>query len=348
MCQFRAPSAHGVANICDHYPLASQAVLDVGTGSGILAIWAAKAGARKVYAVEVRESVSFPCEAGTASSVGGLGSRRWEERLWWLPNLEAAGVANAGDVHGRPREDASEGERRRPHRRGAAGRRHRAPNYCGLFAASGEARPVPASSLACLAPPPDFTIGSLPRPVTSNCAPTLLQTRSIAVAATHNTVPTILLLGPTNPSLQVFQTNAEDLVLPEKVDIIVSEWMGYFLLRESMLDSVRFYLLQPQPSRRAGNCHRRRPADGRSPPSPALQVIKARDKWMKPGGSMCARSPRFAFQATEKQFGLYNTLPIARPHIDHAPTRLPYHQVPEPRADVPRSDPRRYGPPQGG
>jgi len=26
--------------------------------------------------------------------------------------------------------------------------------------------------------------------------------------------------------------------LPEKVDIIVSEWMGYFLLYESMLNSV--------------------------------------------------------------------------------------------------------------
>ena len=31
----------------------------------------------------------------------------------------------------------------------------------------------------------------------------------------------------------------EDIVLPvEKVDIIISEWMGYFLLFESMLDTV--------------------------------------------------------------------------------------------------------------
>ena len=30
----------------------------------------------------------------------------------------------------------------------------------------------------------------------------------------------------------------ETLKIPEKVDIIVSEWMGYFLLYESMFDSV--------------------------------------------------------------------------------------------------------------
>lgn len=52
--------------------------------------------------------------------------------------------------------------------------------------------------------------------------------------------------------IEVIQSSAEDLELPCKVDIIVSEWMGYILLRESMLDS----------------------------------VIRARDKWMKPGGSM--------------------------------------------------------------
>ncbi|CAM9887079.1 unnamed protein product [Ectocarpus fasciculatus] len=38
--------------------------------------------------------------------------------------------------------------------------------------------------------------------------------------------------------IQVIQGSAESLQLPEKVDVIVSEWMGYFLLRESMLDSV--------------------------------------------------------------------------------------------------------------
>ena len=37
-----------------------------------------------------------------------------------------------------------------------------------------------------------------------------------------------------------------------QVDIIISEWMGYFLLRESMLDS----------------------------------VLYARDKWLKPGGAL--------------------------------------------------------------
>ena len=38
--------------------------------------------------------------------------------------------------------------------------------------------------------------------------------------------------------VEVIQSSVEDLDLPCKVDIIVSEWMGYILLRESMLDSV--------------------------------------------------------------------------------------------------------------
>jgi len=44
------------------------------------------------------------------------------------------------------------------------------------------------------------------------------------------------------------QAKVEEMVLPEKVDIIVSEWMGYFLLYESMLNTViyaRDHFLKP-------------------------------------------------------------------------------------------------------
>jgi hypothetical protein len=49
--------------------------------------------------------------------------------------------------------------------------------------------------------------------------------------------------------VEVIQSSVEELELHCKVDIIISEWMGYILLRESMLDS----------------------------------VIRARNKWLKPG-----------------------------------------------------------------
>lgn len=52
--------------------------------------------------------------------------------------------------------------------------------------------------------------------------------------------------------ITVIQSKMEDVELPEKVDVIVSEWMGYFLLRESMFDS----------------------------------VLVARDRWLKPDGAM--------------------------------------------------------------
>ncbi|KAF8070949.1 PRMT10 [Scenedesmus sp. PABB004] len=52
--------------------------------------------------------------------------------------------------------------------------------------------------------------------------------------------------------VEVIQGTIETIDLPEKVDVIISEWMGYFLLRESMLDS----------------------------------VLVARDKWLKPGGAL--------------------------------------------------------------
>ncbi|GAB4828317.1 Protein arginine N-methyltransferase prmt10 [Ancistrocladus abbreviatus] len=52
--------------------------------------------------------------------------------------------------------------------------------------------------------------------------------------------------------VEVIGGSMEDVTLPEKVDVIISEWMGYFLLRESMFDS----------------------------------VICARDRWLKPTGVM--------------------------------------------------------------
>jgi len=52
--------------------------------------------------------------------------------------------------------------------------------------------------------------------------------------------------------VEVIQSSVEDLDLPCKVDIIVSEWMGYIVLRESMLDS----------------------------------VVRARNKWLKPEGTL--------------------------------------------------------------
>ncbi len=38
--------------------------------------------------------------------------------------------------------------------------------------------------------------------------------------------------------IKVFRGRVEEVELPEKVDVIVSEWMGYELLYESMLESV--------------------------------------------------------------------------------------------------------------
>lgn len=61
--------------------------------------------------------------------------------------------------------------------------------------------------------------------------------------------------------VKVIQGVIETVELPEKVDIIISEWMGYFLLRESMLDS----------------------------------VLVARDKFLKPGGALYPSHARLYF-----------------------------------------------------
>ena len=81
--------------------------------------------------------------------------------------------------------------------------------------------------------------------------------------------------------IEVLRGRMEDVQLPEPVDVIVSEWMGYFLLRESMIQAIRAQSPRPRPS------------PGRSPSSsPNQSVIFARDRWLKPGGVMYPSSAR--------------------------------------------------------
>jgi len=67
--------------------------------------------------------------------------------------------------------------------------------------------------------------------------------------------------------IEVIQGTIETVDIPEKVDIIISEWMGYFLLRESMLDS----------------------------------VLVARDKFLKPGGALYPSHARMYLSPVRSQ-----------------------------------------------
>eukprot|EP00210_Caulerpa_lentillifera_P006839 g6538.t1 len=75
-----------------------------------------------------------------------------------------------------------------------------------------------------------------------------------AVEATSMAVHarTLMKANKVEDRVVVVEGMMENIEIPEKVDIIISEWMGYFLLRESMLDS----------------------------------VLIARDKYLKPGGCL--------------------------------------------------------------
>lgn len=59
----------------------------------------------------------------------------------------------------------------------------------------------------------------------------------------------------------------DEVKIPEKVDIIISEWMGYFLLYESMLDC----------------------------------VLEARDKYLKKGGKMLPDRAQIYMAAIEDE-----------------------------------------------
>jgi len=69
--------------------------------------------------------------------------------------------------------------------------------------------------------------------------------------------------------IEIVRGKVEEIELPKgvKVDVIISEWMGYFMLYESMLDTVLF----------------------------------ARDKWLKPGGILMPDKGTIYFGALEDQ-----------------------------------------------
>lgn len=81
-------------------------------------------------------------------------------------------------------------------------------------------------------------------------------------------------------TITILRGRMEDLELPEKVDVILSEWMGYFLLRESMVQSVRS----------TSKCIARSSPIEHSAMMPCrcspAQVLLARDRWLAPGGVM--------------------------------------------------------------
>ncbi|KAJ3321534.1 Protein arginine N-methyltransferase 3 [Boothiomyces sp. JEL0866] len=67
--------------------------------------------------------------------------------------------------------------------------------------------------------------------------------------------------------ISFFQGKIEEIELPSKVDVIISEWMGYFLLFEGMLDS----------------------------------VLVARDKWLEPDGMMAPSRTDILFAAVDDE-----------------------------------------------
>lgn len=74
--------------------------------------------------------------------------------------------------------------------------------------------------------------------------------------------------------IRVLQGTVETVTLPCKVDVIISEWMGYFLLRESMLDSV--LIARDRHLKEGGAMF---PSHSTLYLAPLGQVKSLRDKW---------------------------------------------------------------------
>ena len=97
--------------------------------------------------------------------------------------------------------------------------------------------------------------------------------------------------------ITVLKGRMEQIELPEKVDVLLSEWMGYFLLREAMVNSVidaRDKYLKPvrrstQLLHRTGPCHaaarahactRLSPSGAAAPSSPASAHASMARPWL--------------------------------------------------------------------
>jgi len=63
----------------------------------------------------------------------------------------------------------------------------------------------------------------------------------IEFADIANYADKVIEVNKLSDKITIIKSKVEEAVLPvNKVDIIISEWMGYFLLYESMLDTVLF------------------------------------------------------------------------------------------------------------
>lgn len=129
-------------------------VMDVGTGSGILAVWAAQAGAKRVYAVEYTDMARHARNVVEANGVGHIVTVIQVSLRWWRV-------------------------------------------YC--FCCAKIERKCPCSI--------------------------------------HHDQPQGAVEDIVLPESDIDELGL-DPSTPQNVDIIISEWMGYFLLRESMLDSL--------------------------------------------------------------------------------------------------------------
>jgi hypothetical protein len=158
----------------------------------------ARAGAKKVYAVEATDMATNARKLADANKVGAACS---EVQAGGVPPQAAWATAHSA----RSVLDMSVQSQPQPRETG----RHTAARSAGAWAREPAPRPAPLTPL--------------PRP-----APSPLPHRSPRAAA-HAQVGDVI---------EVIQGTIETVELPEKVDVIISEWMGYFLLRESMLDSV--------------------------------------------------------------------------------------------------------------